>query len=101
MPFPRRSTSFVRGPVDAATLAELEAHLTMSLRQDITTFCIDLDAVTLLSSAALQLLRRTIVDARAARVEVRLRASPGTVAHHVLTLVALPVDGGAIDAPGV
>jgi anti-anti-sigma factor len=54
---------------------------------------VELSAVTVLSSAGVQVLFDALEQAAAQRVELRLRASIGSVAQHVLDLVRLPRHG--------
>ena len=52
---------------------------------------VDLDQVTVLSSAAIHVLRRGLERAHEAGVRARVFCRPGSVAHHVLSLAGIPV----------
>ena len=90
------ATTTVRGPVDVDDVDALDSELTLGvdvLDSELTLgttpgappLTVDLQEVTLLSSAAIQtLLRRTAAAARAG-VDVRIISAPGTVAQQVRT----------------
>lgn len=87
-----RSILHVSGPVDNDALDELTAQLELSTTPGAPDLTIDLNHVTVLSSAAIHRIRASLDTARAAGVAVSLACRPGTLAHHVLTLAALPTN---------
>ncbi|WP_165865688.1 SpoIIE family protein phosphatase [Vallicoccus soli] len=84
-----RSILTVRGPVDAENVLELDAELALSVTSGAPPLTVDLEHVTLLSSAALHAVLRRLDQARLAGVDVHLASSPGTVAQQVLALIGL------------
>ena len=80
----------VTGPVDAAMIDELQAHLTLCTTPGARDLVIDLEQVTMLSSAAISVIRAGLRRAGAAGVRASVRSRPGTVAQQVLTLAAIP-----------
>ena len=104
VPSPRRRSSdrfevevrddvvVLRGAIDLVSAPRMEAVLREESLGGCRHTVVDLDGVTLLTSSAVSVLDRA---ARSGRV--RLQASPGTPAQHVLDLVALPHDTPAGD----
>lgn len=104
VPSPRRRSSdrfevevrddvvVLRGAIDLVSAPRMEAVLREESLGGCPHTVVDLDGVTLLTSSAVSVLDRA---ARSGRV--RLQASPGTPAQHVLDLVALPHDTPAGD----
>jgi serine phosphatase RsbU (regulator of sigma subunit)/anti-sigma regulatory factor (Ser/Thr protein kinase)/anti-anti-sigma regulatory factor len=75
----------VAGPIDPNTVDKLRAVLLHATRGGIRALTVDLSAVTVLSSAGVQLLH----DLAAIAPGLILTAVPGKAAHHVLQLVGL------------
>jgi anti-sigma regulatory factor (Ser/Thr protein kinase)/anti-anti-sigma regulatory factor len=84
------STLTVRGPVNARTLDELDAHLALCTTPGAPSLVVELDDVTVLSSLATQRFRHHRDRALAAGVEVTFACRPGSVAQHVLVLAGIP-----------
>nr|WP_246315358.1 SpoIIE family protein phosphatase [Kineococcus aurantiacus] len=89
-----RSVVTVRGPVDAANAAELDSQLALSVVPGAAPVQVDLQEVTVLSSAALHALRRRLDQAERVGVQVSLLSSPGTVAQQVLALAGMDTGPG-------
>ncbi|GAA4968161.1 SpoIIE family protein phosphatase [Kineococcus glutinatus] len=89
-----RSVLTVRGPVDAANVPELDAELALAVVPGAPPLTVDLAQVTVLSSAALHVVRHRLAQARSAGVDAHVVSGPGTVAHHVLALVGLDTRTG-------
>ncbi|GLY19035.1 hypothetical protein Kisp01_60490 [Kineosporia sp. NBRC 101677] len=83
----------VSGPIDAATTGELEAQLALCITPGSPTLVLDLQKATMLSSTAVRTVRRSLDRAGSAGVHMRVSARPGSVAHQILALVAIPTDG--------
>jgi anti-sigma regulatory factor (Ser/Thr protein kinase) len=81
-----------RGPLDVETLPEFSAHLAAATAPGNPSSTLDLRDVTVLASAAIQLILR----ARQGRDDLEIVAPAGSVAQHVLSLRAIPhrSDGG-------
>ncbi|WP_176819059.1 SpoIIE family protein phosphatase [Quadrisphaera sp. DSM 44207] len=84
-----RSILTVRGPVDASNILELDAELSLGVTPGAPPLTVDLEQVTVLSSAALHAIRRRLDQARLAGVDTHLASSPGTVAQQVFALVGI------------
>ncbi|MCE0538526.1 SpoIIE family protein phosphatase [Kineosporia rhizophila] len=84
----------VLGPVDAACVPELDAQLALNIVPGVVPLVVDLQQVTVLSSAAIHALRRRLEQAGKAGVAVQVVSSPGTVAHQVLSLVGIDTAAG-------
>lgn len=83
----------VRGDVDSTTAATLDRQIAVESRSGIAPVTIDLSAVTHLGSAGVGALAAACDRARKQGTECVLVAPPGSPAHHVLSLVQLPVVG--------
>lgn len=81
----------VTGEVDSATSSVLAGQITAFSRSGTRSLTIDLNAVTHLGSAAISVLADARERAHRQGTELHLAASPGTTAHHVLSLVQLPL----------
>lgn len=79
----------VRGPVDVDNVAELDVELALRTVPGAAALVIHLGQVSVLCSAAVHVIRRHVEQGRAAGVQVRLVAGPGSIADHVLALVGL------------
>ena len=84
---------WVSGPIDAGVIAELQAELALCVAPGSAPLVIDLERATMLSSTAITVLRRGLRQAENAGIHTHIRARPGSVAHHVLTLAAIPTNG--------
>ncbi|OBI13966.1 PAS domain S-box protein [Mycobacterium sp. E2327] len=82
----------VSGDVDAATAATLDRQIAVESRSGIASLTVDLSAVTHLGSAGVSALAAARDRARTQGGALTLVAAPGTPAHHVLSLVQMPVD---------
>jgi anti-anti-sigma factor len=84
----------VRGEVDSHTASTLDRQIAVESRSGIASLTIDLSAVTHLGSAGVSALAAARDRARRQGGECVLVAPPGSPAHHVLSLVQIPVSGG-------
>lgn len=82
------------GPLELPVRADLRTALLRVTRGGTRSAVADLDAVTILSSCAVQVLHEALAATAANGAELRLVAAPGTPAQHVLSLVRLPHDSG-------
>lgn len=81
----------VRGDVDSNTASTLDRQLAVESRSGIAPLTIDLSAVTQLGSAGVSALACARERARRNGGDCVLIAPPGSPAHHVLSLVQIPV----------
>ncbi|OBI86087.1 SpoIIE family protein phosphatase [Mycobacterium sp. 1245805.9] len=81
----------VSGDVDAATAATLDRQIAVESRSGIASLTVDLSGVTHLGSAGVSALAAARDRARTQGGGLVLIAAPGTPAHHVLSLVQMPV----------
>lgn len=84
----------VSGDVDSHTASTLDRQIAVESRSGIAPLTIDLSAVTQLGSAGVSALAAARDRAQRQGSEYVLVAPPGSPAHHVLSLVQLPVAGG-------
>ncbi|OBK12690.1 SpoIIE family protein phosphatase [Mycobacterium asiaticum] len=84
----------VRGEVDSNTASTLDRQIAVESRSGIASLTIDLSAVTHLGSAGVSALAAARDRARKQGGDCVLVAPPGSPAHHVLSLVQIPVSGG-------
>lgn len=84
----------VRGEVDSHTASTLDRQIAVESRSGIASLTIDLSAVTHLGSAGVSALAAARDRARKQGGETVLLAPPGSPAHHVLSLVQIPVISG-------
>ncbi|OBI74633.1 SpoIIE family protein phosphatase [Mycobacterium asiaticum] len=84
----------VRGEVDSHTASTLDRQIAVESRSGIASLTIDLSAVTHLGSAGVSALAAARDRARKQGGDCVLVAPPGSPAHHVLSLVQIPVIGG-------
>ncbi|MCV7006765.1 SpoIIE family protein phosphatase [Mycobacterium gordonae] len=84
----------VRGEVDSNTAATLDRQIAVESRSGIASLMIDLSAVTHLGSAGVSALAAARERARKQGGDCVLVAPPGSPAHHVLSLVQIPVVSG-------
>jgi len=84
----------VRGEVDSNTASTLDRQLAVESRSGIASLTIDLSAVTHLGSAGVSALAAARERARKQGGDCVLVAPPGSPAHHVLSLVQIPVSSG-------
>lgn len=89
----------VRGDVDSHTAPTLDRQIAVESRSGIASLTIDLSAVTHLGSAGVSALAAARDRARKHGGDCVLVAPPGSPAHHVLSLVQIPVVSG--NAEGV
>jgi anti-sigma regulatory factor (Ser/Thr protein kinase)/anti-anti-sigma regulatory factor len=82
----------VRGPLHLGTTGALESRLAMETRGGTRSLVLDLSGLTHLASAGVQLLQQARRTARNHHEDLALVASPGSVADHVLELVAVDHD---------
>ncbi|OBH52552.1 SpoIIE family protein phosphatase [Mycobacterium sp. E2479] len=87
----------VTGDVDSNTAIILDRQIAVESRSGIAPLTVDLSAVTHLGSAGLSALAAARERAHRQGSEYVLVASPGTPAHHVLSLVQLPVVSGLVE----
>ncbi len=87
----------VRGDVDSLSAGTLADRLAVESRGGTAPVTIDLSAVTYLGSAGVSALADAHDQARRNGTDCALIAPPGSPAHHVLSLVALPIVTG-VDA---
>lgn len=84
----------VSGDVDSITASTLDRQIAVESRSGIAPLTIDLSAVTHLGSAGVSALAAARDRARRQGGDCVLVAPPGSTAHHVLTLVQIPVVSG-------
>ncbi|KZS58041.1 SpoIIE family protein phosphatase [Mycobacterium ostraviense] len=84
----------VRGDVDAGAATTLDSQIAVETRSGLASLTIDLSAVTHLGSAGVAVLVAARDRARKQGGDCVLTAPPGTPAHHVLSLVQVPVVSG-------
>lgn len=84
----------VRGDVDAGSATTLDSQIAVESRSGLASLTIDLGAVTHLGSAGVAALVAARDRARKKGGDCVLVAAPGTPAHHVLSLVQIPVVSG-------
>lgn len=84
----------VRGEVDSNTASTLDRQLAVESRSGIASLTIELSAVTHLGSAGVSALAAARERARKQGGDCVLVAPPGSPAHHVLSLVQIPVSSG-------
>ncbi|MHA7649597.1 SpoIIE family protein phosphatase [Mycobacterium sp. ML4] len=87
----------VRGEVDSNTASTLDRQIAVESRSGIASLTIDLSAVTHLGSAGVSALAAARERARKHGAECVLVAPPGSPAHHVLSLVQIPVVSGDVE----
>jgi anti-anti-sigma factor len=84
----------VSGDVDATTATTLDRQIAVESRSGIASLTVDLNGVTHLGSAGVSALAAARDRARTQGGGLVLVAAPGTPAHHVLSLVQMPVVSG-------
>ncbi|SRX95691.1 putative sigma factor regulatory protein [Mycobacterium tuberculosis H37Rv] [Mycobacterium shimoidei] len=84
----------VVGDVDVDTAAKLGQQITIGSRAGTKPVTIDLSSVTHLGSAGVSVLADAYAQARHNDTDCILLAPPGSPAHHVLSLVRLPIAEG-------
>jgi anti-anti-sigma factor len=84
----------VSGDVDSTTASTLDRQIAVESRSGIAPLTIDLSAVTHLGSAGVSALAAARDRARRQGGDCVLVAPPGSTAHHVLTMVQIPVVSG-------
>ncbi|UXA05481.1 SpoIIE family protein phosphatase [Mycobacterium sp. SMC-2] len=84
----------VNGDVDSNSASTLDRQIAVESRSGVAPLTIDLSAVTQLGSAGVSALAAARERALRQGSEYVLVAPPGSPAHHVLSLVQLPVAGG-------
>ncbi|KZS69946.1 PAS domain S-box protein [Mycobacterium kansasii] len=84
----------VRGDVDATAATTLESQIAVESRSGLASLTIDLSAVTHLGSAGVAAMVTARDRARKQGGDCVLTAPPGSPAHHVLSLVRIPVVSG-------
>ncbi len=87
----------VSGDVDSDTASILDRQIAVESRSGIAPLTIDLSAVTYLGSAGVSSLADARDRARRQGGDCVLVAPPGSPAHHVLSLVQIPVVSGHTD----
>ncbi|BBZ40690.1 SpoIIE family protein phosphatase [Mycobacterium conspicuum] len=90
----------VSGDIDSNTAPELDRQIAVESRSGIAPLTIDLSAVTHLGSAGVSALADARDRARRQGGDCVLVAPPGSPAHHVLSLVQIPVVSEAREASG-
>ena len=86
----------VSGDVDSTTASTLDRQIAVESRSGIAPLTIDLSAVTHLGSAGVSALAAARDRAQRQGGDCVLVAPPGSPAHHVLSLVQIPVVGGDV-----
>ena len=81
----------VSGDVDSSTASTLDRQLAVESRSGIASLTIDLSGVTHLGSAGISALAEACDRAQRQGGDCVLIAPPGSPAHHVLSLVQIPV----------
>ncbi|BBY14279.1 SpoIIE family protein phosphatase [Mycobacterium marseillense] len=84
----------VSGDVDSNTASTLDRQIAVESRSGVAPLTIDLSAVTHLGSAGVSALAAARERAQRQGSEYMLVAPPGSPAHHVLSLVQIPVVSG-------
>jgi anti-anti-sigma factor len=84
----------VSGDVDASTASTLDRQIAVESRSGIASLTVDLTGVTHLGSAGVSALAAARDRARTQGGGFVLVAAPGSPAHHVLSLVQMPVVSG-------
>jgi anti-anti-sigma factor len=84
----------VSGDVDSITASTLDRQISVESRSGIAPLTIDLSGVTHIGSAGVRALAAARDRARRHGGECVLVAPPGSPAHHVLSLVQIPIVGG-------
>ena len=84
----------VSGDVDASTASTLDRQIAVESRSGIASLTVDLTGVTHLGSAGVSALAAARDRARTQGGGFVLLAAPGSPAHHVLSLVQMPVVSG-------
>jgi anti-anti-sigma factor len=87
----------VSGDVDATTASTLDRQIAVESRSGIAPLTIDLSGVTHLGSAGVSALAAARERARRQGGDCVLVAPPGSPAHHVLSLVQIPVVSGNVE----
>lgn len=85
----------VCGDVDSTTAASMDRQIAVESRSGTASLTIDLTAVTHLGSAGVSALAQACERARRQGGGCVLVAPPGSPAHHVLSLVQIPIVSGA------
>jgi anti-sigma regulatory factor (Ser/Thr protein kinase)/anti-anti-sigma regulatory factor len=83
-------TVTVLGPLDARTVRDLEPQLEIAMTEASPLLTLDLSGVSILTSAAVDLLFTARGRAKTSGAEMVVVAPAGTPAHHVLELVQFP-----------
>lgn len=84
----------VSGDVDSNTASTLDRQIAVESRSGVAPLTVDLNAVTHLGSAGVSALAAARERAQRQGSEYVLVAPPGSPAHHVLSLVQIPVVSG-------
>ena len=84
----------VSGDVDSNTASTLDRQIAVAGRSGVAPLTVDLSAVTHLGSAGVSALAAARERARRQGSDYVLVAAPGSPAHHVLSLVQIPVVSG-------
>jgi serine phosphatase RsbU (regulator of sigma subunit)/anti-sigma regulatory factor (Ser/Thr protein kinase)/anti-anti-sigma regulatory factor len=84
----------VSGDVDSSTASTLDRQIAVESRSGIASLTIDLSGVTHLGSAGVSALAAARDRALTQGGGLVLVAAPGSPAHHVLSLVQMPIAGG-------
>lgn len=87
----------VSGDVDSVTAPTLDRQIAVESRAGIASLTIDLSGVTHLGSAGISALAAARDRARRQGGDCVLVAPPGSPAHHVLSLVQIPVVGAHVE----
>jgi anti-anti-sigma factor len=87
----------VSGDVDANTASTLDRQIAVESRSGIAPLTIDLSGITYLGSAGVSALAAARERARRQGGDCVLVAPPGSPAHHVLSLVQIPVVSGNVE----
>jgi PAS domain S-box-containing protein len=88
----------VSGDVDSVTASTLDRLIAVESRSGIAPLTIDLSGVTQLGSAGVSALAAALDRAQTQGGDCVLIAPPGTAAHHVLSVVQMPIASGEAES---
>jgi serine phosphatase RsbU (regulator of sigma subunit)/anti-sigma regulatory factor (Ser/Thr protein kinase)/anti-anti-sigma regulatory factor len=88
----------VSGDVDSVTASTLDRQIAVESRSGIAPLTIDLSGVTQLGSAGVSALAAALDRANTQGGDCVLIAPPGTAAHHILSVVQMPIVSGEAES---
>ena len=86
----------VKGDVDNATSPTLGTQIARQSRSGTYPLSVDLSGVSHMGSSGLRILAEALERSRQHGTELRLIAPAGSPAHHVLTLIGMPLVSTAV-----